>query len=124
MSKKNPHPSPESLKNKFVTSVDISICTTLDGKLSLPVGSTYVSKSGDSTAAADTIKSVCGTIQTCLGCLWHKADPKSAVIKGSDICQVTKCTRCEELGTVCRKCLDGGHTSVHTSLRRCDNSVA
>ncbi len=62
-------PEPELLKKAFITEANAEVITTLDGKLSLPVGVDYVGKSNNSEEVAGCIQSRVRQLQICVRCL-------------------------------------------------------
>ena len=67
--KENPEPEPELLKKEFITKANAEVITTLDGKLSLPVGVAYVEKSNNGEEVAGHIQSCIRQLQICVRCL-------------------------------------------------------
>lgn len=65
----NLSPEPETLKTAFVTEVNCEIVTSLDNRLSLPVGLEYSGKRVSGEDKADTIMKWVKQLQICLRCL-------------------------------------------------------
>ena len=64
--KMNPSPEPESLKTAFVTEVNCENVTSLDNRLSRPVGLEYSGKRVSGDDKADTINKRVKQLQICL----------------------------------------------------------
>lgn len=78
--KMNPSPEPESLKTAFVTEVNCENVTSLDNRLSLPVGLEYSGKRVSGDDKADTINKRVKQLQICLRCLMQDIPTEMNVI--------------------------------------------
>lgn len=116
----NPSPSPDDLKSLFAQEAEVTCITSLDNKLTLPVGVDYIAKGG---SAVDTLKKITRhsiQLQTCLQCL--KSVPlDNGVIKETSC--FSECKNCLELGDVCETCEQAGQLYVEPALRRCEHCL-
>ena len=78
--KMNPSPEPESLKTAFVTEVNCENVTSLDNRLSLPVGLEYSGKRVSGDDKADRINKRVKQLQICLRCLMQDIPTEMNVI--------------------------------------------
>lgn len=86
-----PKPDPQMLKKSFVTEADAVVLTTLDGKLSLPVGNSFKGKSLTGQSVFEKVTKEVKQIQICLRCLQRYARQTQNVISSAeDIC----CSTC------------------------------
>ena len=115
--KRNPSPSSEELKKIFVTEAETSIVTTLDNKLTLPVGAAYIPRGLDSTQTKQEFEKEVKQLQACLSCLRSKTViSENGVITNETQCEST-CNECLDSGTVCDECMAFGHKFVEPALR-------
>ena len=85
--KENPVPNPSFLRESFVVEANAMILTTVDNKLSLPVGNDYTCKKTDGNSVKNKIETRVKQIQICLRCLLTSTDTCMNVISSSgDVC--------------------------------------
>lgn len=85
--KENPVPDPSFLRGSFIVEANALILTTLDNKLSLPVGNDYICKKNDGNAVKDRIETRVKQLQICLRCLLTATETCMNVITSSgDFC--------------------------------------
>ena len=87
------HPKPDShmLKKSFVMEADAVVLTTLDEKLSLPVGNSFKGKNLTGESVFEKVTKEVKQIQICLRCLQRYARQTQNVISSAeDIC----CSSC------------------------------
>lgn len=83
----NPRPDPQMLKTSFVTEADASVLTTLDGKLTLPVGTSFKGKSLTGQMVFEKVIKEAKQLQICLRCLQMYARQTQNVITSvEDVC--------------------------------------
>lgn len=83
----NPNPDPQMLKTSFVTEADAGVLTTLDGKLSLPVGTSFKGKSVTGQMVFEKVTKEVKQVQICLRCLQMYARQTQNVITSvDDVC--------------------------------------
>ena len=118
----NPEPSPEFLKEKVITEVNVSNVTTLDNAVSLPICINYKPKAGKT---GDELKrqflEETDIIQTCLHCLYKaKASENTVTMEAVTACQ-TVCDSCLNQKKVCLGCSSTqvSHIPAIRACRKC-----
>ena len=81
--KDNAEPDPTVLRDSFVVEANAVVITTLDNKLSLPVGNGYNSKKVDGDAAKSRVMTRAKQLQICLNCLFTFTETQMNVITSS-----------------------------------------
>lgn len=122
---KHPNPTPEFLKQILVKEADCCCVTTLDGKLSLPIGIDYLPPGLTGEDTKISFMSKIQLIQTCLRCLKSgRISSKSGVLVTNDpkVCN-SRCEECLNNNEICSACTKNHHASVHPSMRRCNACV-
>ena len=85
--KENPVADPSFLRESFVVKANSMILTTVDNKLSLPVGNDYTCKKIDGNNVKNRIETCVKQIQICLRCLLTSTDTCMNVISSAgDVC--------------------------------------
>lgn len=75
------------LKTSFVTEADASVLTTLDGKLTLPVGTSFKGKRLTGQMVSEKVTKEAKQLQICLRCLQMYARQTQNVITSvEDVC--------------------------------------
>ena len=83
----NPKPDPQMLKMSFVTEADAVVFTTLVGKLSLLVGTSFKGKSVTGQMVFEKVTKEVKQVQICLRCLQMYAHQTQNVITSvDDVC--------------------------------------
>lgn len=83
----HPKPDPQMLKKSFVTEADAVVLTTLDGKLSLPVGNSLKGKSLTGQSVFEKVTKEVKQIQICLLCFQrYSRQTQNVISSAEDIC--------------------------------------
>ena len=119
--KGKPNPTSEYLRSNVVTEANVSFISTLDNKVSMPVGVRFVPKSGKT---GENMKKQfldeISILQTCKQCLL-KSKSFDHVISDKDSVRhcISKCEMCLDEEAVCPECLLAQQASHHPPLRAC-----
>ena len=90
--------------------------SSVDGHLTLPIGTFYTAAGGGGDAVKQRVDTTVEVITTCRSCLeLLLADPN---LKASELCK-RRCLVCETSGLVCDECTDLGYTTAETLMRPC-----
>ena len=86
--KENCFPDPRFLRESFVVEANALVVTTLDNKLSLPVGNDYTCKKTDGNAIKNRIERRVKQLQICLHCLMGVSTETSmnVIVSSGDAC--------------------------------------
>ena len=117
--RKNPVPNPSELKQSMIKDADISVVTTIDRKISLPVGvyDEAADQSGKEVLAE--VEEITGHLQTCLACLEAQSKSSNSILI-SNCGSTSRCESCLDQGEVCHECKGNGFQTVEPQLRPCD----
>ena len=89
--------------------------SSLDGYLTLPIGSFFTSAGGGSQAVRQKTECVANILAVCKSCLEIMEQDDSV---SGNICQ-RSCNQCKELSEVCNDCESVGYTSADVLFRPC-----
>lgn len=117
--KDNPHPKPERLKEIFIKEAECYCATTLDGKISLPIGVEYINGCLNSTITCESIEEKAALTQTCLRHIVQSDSAKNGVLQAEWCPCDAQCNECLQLEAVCPACSENGHLFIEPSLRAC-----
>ncbi|VDI07902.1 Hypothetical predicted protein [Mytilus galloprovincialis] len=119
---RHPNPSPEMLKSLFVQEAEVTCLTSLDNKLTLPVGVDYNCKGISSAETFEKFNLHCNQLQICLQCIksGHINTENGVIVSGN--CS-SKCETCLEQRSVCQDCKRNGQCHIDPSLRCCGNCL-
>ncbi|VDI59965.1 Hypothetical predicted protein [Mytilus galloprovincialis] len=120
---RHPNPSPEMLKSLFVQEAEVTCLTSLDNKLTLPVGVDYNCKGISSAETFEKFNLHCNQLQICLQCIksGHINTENGVIVSGN--CCSSKCETCLEQRSVCQDCKRNGQCHIDPSLRCCGNCL-
>lgn len=113
--RKNPVPNPSELKQSMIKDPDISLVTTIDRKISLPVGVYYEAADQSGKEVLAEVEEIARHLQTCLACLEAQSKSSNSILISNCGCT----SRCVQ-GEVCHKCKGNGFQTVEPQLRPCD----
>ena len=91
--------------------------TSLDKRVSLPIGVNYLTNEGSSAESLEMWKERLCQIQTCLKCI-NDFESDYPTMKGKGSCN-SYCGDCENAEEVCEVCRDLGYTSIARERRAC-----
>ena len=89
--KDNPEPDPTTLHDSFVLKANALVITSLDNKLSLPVGNDYTAKKIDGNTVKLRVMRQARQLQICLNCLMTATQTEMSVIKESEFEYTSEC---------------------------------
>lgn len=118
--KENPNADPGKLKDIFITEAECYCATSLDGKVTLPVGVDYIPRKLDGEYTYNTIKEKGKSSEICLHHLKSSLTPsKNGTLQNSsqNICN-SLCNECLK-GAICPTCTGKGHRYANSALRAC-----
>lgn len=121
--KKNPVPDPSELKKSMIKDVDISVVTTADRKISLPVGVNYEAADQTGEEVLAEVEEIAGQLQTCLSCLEAQSKSSNSILICNSGC-ASRCESCFDQNEVCRECQENGVQSIEPQLRPCSKCIA
>ena len=121
--KKNPVPDPSELKKSMIKDADISVVTTADRKISLPVWVNYEAADQTGEEVLAEVEEIAGQLQTCLSCLKAQSKSSSSILICNSGC-TCRCESCFDLKEVCRECPENGIQSIEPQLRPCSKCIA
>ena len=121
--KKNPVPDPSELKKSMIKDADISVVTTADRKISLPVGVNYEAADQTGEEVLAEVEEIAGQLQTYLSCLEAQSKSSSSILICNSGC-TCRCESCFDLKEVCRECHENGIQSIEPQLRPCSKCIA
>ena len=109
--KQNPNPDIECLKKTFITEVESVILTSLDGKVSLPVGMNFTTKGVSGQDMAKKVIDHKSIVETCLNCLSSCEIQENVITETccsnqeqtSDLTLIEPCQKCSVLGLQCTR---------------------
>ena len=115
-------PEPSDLKQSMIKDADISVVTTVNRKVSLPVGVYYEAATQTGQEVLAEVEENAWKLQTCLTCL--EAQSKSS---SSNLIHNLGCTSfCESRFNqkdVCEKCKEEDLQSIEPQLRPCSRCI-
>ena len=115
--KQNSTPSLYFLRDHMVRQAEPEVLTSLDKRVSLPIGVNYLTNEGSSAESLEMWKERLCQIQTCLKCL-NDFESDYSAMKGKGSCN-SYCGDCENAEEVCEVCRDLGYTSIARERRAC-----
>ena len=115
--KQNSTPSLSFLRDHMVRQAEPDVLTSLDKRVSLPIGVNYLTNEGSSAESLEMWKERLCQIQTCLKCL-NDFESDYSTMKGKGSCN-SYCGDCENAEEVCEVCRDLGYTSIARERRAC-----
>lgn len=121
--KKNPVPDPSELEKSMIKDADISVVTTLDRKISLPVGVYYEAADQTGEEVLAEVEEIAGKLQTCLTCLETQAKSSNSILVYNSGC-TSRCESCLHQKEVCKGCRENGFQSIEPQLRPCDKCLS
>ena len=118
--KDNPNPTPEFLKTNILTEANVSFVTSLCNGLSMPIATSYFTKSGKTgEEMKDFFIEQTKTLQICKACLEKvRSDDNTVPPCAVDAC-VRSCNACLDGGKPCPLCAEQNQPSHIPSLRVC-----
>ncbi|PFX24911.1 hypothetical protein AWC38_SpisGene10473 [Stylophora pistillata] len=78
--RKNPVPNPSELKQSMIKDPDISLVTTIDRKISLPVGVYYEAADQSGKEVLAEVEEIARHLQTCLACLEAQSKSSNSIL--------------------------------------------
>lgn len=121
--KQNPVPDPSELKKSMIKDADISVVTTVDRKISLPVGVYYEAADQTGEEVVVEVEKIAGQLQTCLSCLEAQSKSSNSILIHNCEC-TSRCESCLDQKEVCRECQENSFQSIEPQLRPCSNCIA
>lgn len=121
--RKNPAPNPLELKQSMIKDADISVVTTVDRKISLPIGVYYEAAGQTGEEVLAEVEEIAGHLQTCLTCLEAQSKSSNSVLIYNCDC-TSRCKCCLEEKEVCTTCKENGFQSIEPQLRSCGKCVS
>ena len=115
-------PDLRELKETLVTEVDVTFLTTLDNKVSFPVGVYYLTKQGSGDDRYTQFADMIYVVQACICTNCLSTTPSNQHIVNYTPC-TSYCLQCVASEAVCDECKLLGHTSHKLQLRRCNQCV-
>lgn len=123
--KANPNPTSGYLRSNVVTEANVSFISTLDNRVSMPVGVRFAPKSGKTgeNMKRQFLEEI-SILQTCKRCLL-KVESFDHVINDKESVKhcISKCEMCLSDEAVFPECLIAQQVSHHPPLRTCTNCV-
>ena len=121
----NPNPTSDFLRSNVVTEANVSYISTLDNKVSMPVGVRFVPKSGKTgeNMKKQFLEDIT-ILQTCQRCLKNTESPEHVIANKEEVnhCQ-SKCEMCIEGRAVCQQCQLSQQPSHLPPLRACQKCL-
>jgi len=118
--KLNTSPTSEQLKKIFLTEAEASIVTTLDNKLTLPLGAAYNPHGIDSAQTKESFEGEVKKFQACFSCSRSgTVQSENGIIINETQCE-SRCNECLSTGNVCDECIALGHKLVEPALLSCN----
>ena len=110
--KKHPLPDPEKIKTNLITSADVTIATSLDNGVTVPMAVFFRPKSVTGEEIFSCMKDSIRTIQTCENCLKVQHSVKQIVSSETSNClAMNKCEEFLSSKSVCATYKDNGQVS-------------
>ena len=114
--KNHPKPKPQELRPKFIREANVSVLTSVDNKLTLPIGVDYSPAKGTGEAVLNFAEQRLKQVQVCFNC-FAKIDTEYSIIKGDgSTCTSASCLDCLDSNLVCNLCSAKGHENVELLL--------
>lgn len=122
--KNNPVPDPNEMRKAFVVEANSAVVTTLDNKLSLPLGNDFSPKGLNGNDIQNRIDTRVKQLQICLHCLLSSSETRGNVILSSGANCSRYCEDCVQSTQVCGNCEASGQRFVEVPLRACSRCIA
>lgn len=107
----------------MIKDADISVVTTADRKISLPVGVYYEAADQTGEEVLAEVEEIAGQLQTCLSCLEAQSKSSNSILICNSGC-TSRCESCFDQKEVCSECQENGVQSIGPQLRKCCKCIA
>jgi hypothetical protein len=119
----HPTPSPDFIKEKLVTEALVTVQSSMDNAISMPIGVDYVPKRGKTgDNMQQKFKQHANLTQTCLSCLNSTEPGGASQVLDHILCHSdcdSFCNECWQNKELCVECTAIGHSSIYPQVRAC-----